>query len=194
MSWRVRRMASPVAFVMRTIPSRCPSNAEPNGTRSPMFSTTARCTTIDRSSSSRAVAPRRTESKPSKNGVVGTRRAARSATSIADELWLENSLCHRARKISMSCAEAQGVAIESGDIVLVRTGMMTRCLAEGLLGGLLRWACSGPLGALFRLALRTRNCRHLHRYLGNRGPAQRDRGLFPASPHDFAAQHGCSLR
>jgi kynurenine formamidase len=29
-----------------------------------------------------------------------------------------------------ACAEAHGVAIESGDIVLVRTGMMTRCLQQ----------------------------------------------------------------
>jgi kynurenine formamidase len=30
-----------------------------------------------------------------------------------------------------ACAESEGVAVESGDIVLVRTGMMSRCLQDG---------------------------------------------------------------
>ena len=33
-----------------------------------------------------------------------------------------------------ACAEAFGVAIDSGDILLVRTGMLTRCLARALVG------------------------------------------------------------
>jgi kynurenine formamidase len=34
-----------------------------------------------------------------------------------------------------ACAEAEGVAIESGDVVLVRTGKMARCLAAGSWAG-----------------------------------------------------------
>ncbi|NND49934.1 MAG: cyclase family protein, partial [Rhizobiales bacterium] len=34
-----------------------------------------------------------------------------------------------------ACAEAQGVEIRRGDFVIVRTGMMERCLAEGVWGG-----------------------------------------------------------
>jgi kynurenine formamidase len=43
-----------------------------------------------------------------------------------------------------ACAEAQGVAIESGDIVLVRTGMMSRCLEEASWEGY----CGGPAPGL----------------------------------------------
>jgi kynurenine formamidase len=43
-----------------------------------------------------------------------------------------------------ACAEAQGAAIESGDIVLVRTGMMTRCLLEKSWDGY----CGGPAPGL----------------------------------------------
>jgi kynurenine formamidase len=43
-----------------------------------------------------------------------------------------------------ACAEAHGVAVESGDIVLVRTGMMTRCLAQESWEGY----CGGPAPGL----------------------------------------------
>jgi kynurenine formamidase len=51
---------------------------------------------------------------------------------------LENGTRIRPQDLD-ACAEAQGVAIGSGDILLVRTGMMARCLAsrswEGYCGG-----------------------------------------------------------
>ena len=43
-----------------------------------------------------------------------------------------------------ACAEAQGVAVESGDAVLVRTGMMTRCLEQKSWKGY----CGGPAPGL----------------------------------------------
>jgi len=43
-----------------------------------------------------------------------------------------------------ACAEALGVTIESGDILLVRTGMMTRCLEEQSWAGY----CAGPAPGL----------------------------------------------
>ena len=43
--------------------------------------------------------------------------------------WLEDGTPILPEELD-ACAEAGGVAIESGDIVLVRTGMMTRCLAQ----------------------------------------------------------------
>ena len=44
--------------------------------------------------------------------------------------WLENGTRILPRDLD-ACAEAFGVTIERGDILLVRTGMMTRCLHEG---------------------------------------------------------------
>jgi len=43
-----------------------------------------------------------------------------------------------------ACAEANGVTVESGDIVLVRTGMMTRCLEQKSWAGY----CGGPAAGL----------------------------------------------
>lgn len=43
-----------------------------------------------------------------------------------------------------ACAEAEGISIESGDIVLVRTGMLTRCLAAKSWAGY----CGGPAPGL----------------------------------------------
>lgn len=57
--------------------------------------------------------------------------------------WLENGTPIRPEELD-ACAESQGVAIESGDIVLVRTGMMTRCLDEGSWQGY----CGGPAPGL----------------------------------------------
>jgi kynurenine formamidase len=52
--------------------------------------------------------------------------------------WLDDGTRVRPQDLD-ACAEDQGVAIESGDILLVRTGMMTRCLQqkswEGYCGG-----------------------------------------------------------
>jgi kynurenine formamidase len=59
------------------------------------------------------------------------------------ELWLANGVAIRPEDLD-ACAESQGVVIESGDIVLVRTGMMTRCLDEGSWEGY----CGGPAPGL----------------------------------------------
>ena len=64
-----------------------------------------------------------------KNGVVG-RGVLLDIPRHRGELWLEDGFAIKPDDLD-ACAEAQGVAIESGDIVLVRTGMMTRCLDEG---------------------------------------------------------------
>jgi kynurenine formamidase len=57
--------------------------------------------------------------------------------------WLENGTRILPRDLD-ACAEAFGVTIESGDIVLVRTGMMTRCLAQDSWEGY----CGGPAPGL----------------------------------------------
>jgi kynurenine formamidase len=57
--------------------------------------------------------------------------------------WLEDGAAIAPEDLD-TCAEAQGVAIESGDIVLIRTGMMTRCIEEGSWGGY----CGGPAPGL----------------------------------------------
>ncbi len=57
--------------------------------------------------------------------------------------WLENGTAIRPEDLD-ACAEAQGVTIESGDLVLVRTGMMTRCLEEKSWAGY----CGGPAPGL----------------------------------------------
>lgn len=64
-----------------------------------------------------------------KNGVVG-RGILLDLPRHQSELWLENGFAIGPELLD-ACAEAEGVTIESGDIVLVRTGMMTRCLSEG---------------------------------------------------------------
>ncbi len=77
-----------------------------------------------------------------KNGVVG-RGVLLDLPRHRGELWLENGVAIGPDLLD-ACAEAQGVAIESGDIVLVRTGMMTRCLSEGSWEGY----CGGPAPGL----------------------------------------------
>jgi kynurenine formamidase len=57
--------------------------------------------------------------------------------------WLENGHAIRPDDLD-ACAEAEGVAIGSGDIVLVRTGMLTRCLREKSWAGY----CDGPAPGL----------------------------------------------
>ena len=85
-----------------------------------------------------------------KNGVVG-RGVLLDIPRYRGELWLEDGYAIGPEDLD-ACAEAQGVSIESGDIVLVRTGMMTRCLDEesweGYCGGAapgLSVHCSGWL-------------------------------------------------
>ena len=93
-----------------------------------------------------------------------------------------------------ACAEAFGVAIGSGDIVLVRTGMMTRCLEQKSWEGYCARPRAGPLDPLRALALRARDRGGGDRHLGRRGAAQRDARLLPAPAHDLAAQHGPAAR
>jgi len=57
--------------------------------------------------------------------------------------WLENGTPIQASELD-ECAEACGVAIERGDIVLVRTGMLTRCLEQASWDGY----CGGPAPGL----------------------------------------------
>jgi kynurenine formamidase len=57
--------------------------------------------------------------------------------------WLENGTPILPEDLD-ACAEAEGVAVESGDVVLVRTGMMTRCLEEKSWAGY----CGGPAPGL----------------------------------------------
>lgn len=57
--------------------------------------------------------------------------------------WLENGSAILPEELDR-CAENQGVTVESGDIVLVRTGMMTRCLQEKSWQGY----CGGPAPGL----------------------------------------------
>ena len=77
-----------------------------------------------------------------KNGVVG-RGILLDIPRHRGELWLDNGFAIGPELLD-ACAEAEGVAIESGDIVLVRTGMMTRCLGEGSWEGY----CGGPAPGL----------------------------------------------
>ena len=85
-----------------------------------------------------------------KNGVVG-RGVLLDIPRYRGELWLEDGYAIGPEDLD-ACAEAQGLSIESGDIVLIRTGMMTRCLDaeswEGYCGGAapgLSVHCSGWL-------------------------------------------------
>jgi kynurenine formamidase len=57
--------------------------------------------------------------------------------------WLENGTPILPEELD-ACAENQGAAIESGDILLVRTGMMTRCLEQKSWEGY----CAGPAPGL----------------------------------------------
>jgi kynurenine formamidase len=57
--------------------------------------------------------------------------------------WLENGTPILPETLD-ACAERSGVTVESGDIVLVRTGMMTRCLEERSWAGY----CGGPAPGL----------------------------------------------
>jgi len=57
--------------------------------------------------------------------------------------WLDDGTRIRPQDLD-SCAEQQGVAVESGDVLLVRTGMLKRCLEAGSWEGY----CGGPAPGL----------------------------------------------
>jgi len=57
--------------------------------------------------------------------------------------WLENGTAILPEELD-ACAEAQGVTVEPGDAVLVRTGMLTRCLEQRSWAGY----CGGPAPGL----------------------------------------------
>ncbi len=64
-----------------------------------------------------------------KDGVVG-RGILLDMPRYSRMRWLDDGTRIRPEDLDL-CAETQGVTVESGDIVLVRTGMMTRCLEQG---------------------------------------------------------------
>lgn len=57
--------------------------------------------------------------------------------------WLEDGTRIRPQDLD-TCAERQGVTVEAGDVMLVRTGMMKRCLEAGSWEGY----CGGPAPGL----------------------------------------------
>jgi kynurenine formamidase len=77
-----------------------------------------------------------------KDGVVG-RGVLLDVPRHRGVRWLENGTPILPEDLD-ACAEAEGVAVESGDIVLVRTGMLTRCLEEKSWAGY----CGGPAPGL----------------------------------------------
>jgi kynurenine formamidase len=77
-----------------------------------------------------------------KDGVVG-RGVLLDLPRFRGVPWLDGGTAIAPDELD-SCAESVGVAIESGDIVLVRTGMMTRCLEEKSWEGY----CGGPAPGL----------------------------------------------
>jgi len=77
-----------------------------------------------------------------KDGVVG-RGVLLDLPRFRQLPWLENGTPVLPEELD-ACAESVGVTVESGDIVLVRTGMMTRCLQEQSWEGY----CAGPAPGL----------------------------------------------
>ena len=63
-----------------------------------------------------------------RNGVVGRGVLLDLPRHLGVE-WLENGRAIAPDELD-ACAEAQGVAIGTGDILLIRTGLLTRCLRE----------------------------------------------------------------
>jgi len=76
------------------------------------------------------------------NGVVG-RGVLLDMARFERKPWLENGARILPEDLD-TCAEAFGVAIGSGDVLLVRTGMMTRCLEQKSWEGY----CAGPAPGL----------------------------------------------
>ncbi len=81
-------------------------------------------------------------------GVVG-RGVLLDLPRLRGQPWLDDGLALLPEDLDL-CAERQGVTIESGDIVLVRTGRLGRALAEGHWGGYL----GGPTPGLSVRCLR----------------------------------------
>ncbi len=77
-----------------------------------------------------------------KDGVVG-RGVLLDLPRLLKRPWLDDGTRIMPRDLD-HCAEAFGVTVESGDIVLVRTGMMTRCLKQESWQGY----CGGPAPGL----------------------------------------------
>ncbi|MDJ0852042.1 MAG: cyclase family protein [Myxococcota bacterium] len=77
-----------------------------------------------------------------KDGVVG-RGVLLDLPRCQRVSWLEDGTAILPADLD-ACAEAQGVSVESGDVVLVRTGMMTRCLEQESWQGY----CGGPAPGL----------------------------------------------
>jgi kynurenine formamidase len=77
-----------------------------------------------------------------KDGVVG-RGVLLDLPRFARRPWLDDGSRVLPEQLD-GCAEAQGVTVESGDIVLVRTGMMKRCLEQKSWKGY----CGGPAPGL----------------------------------------------
>jgi kynurenine formamidase len=77
-----------------------------------------------------------------KDGVIG-RGVLLDLPRLARLPWLDDGTRIRPEDLDAS-AEAHGVSVESGDIVLVRTGMMTRCLEQKSWEGY----CGGPAPGL----------------------------------------------
>ncbi len=77
-----------------------------------------------------------------RHGVVG-RGVLLDMPRLARSTWLEDGVSIQPDDLDR-CAEAQGVTVESGDIVLVRTGMLTRCLEQKSWKGY----CGGPAPGL----------------------------------------------
>jgi kynurenine formamidase len=73
-----------------------------------------------------------------KDGVVG-RGVLLDLPRYLGRPWLENGTRIRPEDLD-ACAEAQGVTVECGDVLLVRTGMLTRCLEQKSWKGY----CGGP--------------------------------------------------
>ena len=90
-----------------------------------------------------------TSTGAAKNGITAARHGVVGRGVLLDlphQLgveWLEDGHAIKPDDLE-ACAEAEGVAIESGDIVLVRTGMLTRCLREKSWKGY----CGGPAPGL----------------------------------------------
>jgi kynurenine formamidase len=76
------------------------------------------------------------------DGVVG-RGVLLDVPRFLRQSWLEDGTRILPEELD-ACAEAFGVTIASGDIVLVRTGMMTRCLEQKSWAGY----CGGPAPGL----------------------------------------------
>jgi kynurenine formamidase len=77
-----------------------------------------------------------------KDGVVG-RGVLLDLPRLLKRDWLDDGTRILPQDLD-ACAEAFGVTVESGDIVLVRTGMMARCLAQKSWKGY----CGGPAPGL----------------------------------------------